>query len=210
MVIEASAGTPAWHAARRGMLTASRVADALAVLKNGKPAESRLRLAFDLAAERMTGIAVEHYVSPPMQWGIDNQAGAVDEYEIRTGLFCGPEVFVLHPTIEFFGATPDATVGDDGLLEIKCPQTSTHLRWVNDGVVPEQHRPQLLAQLACTRRKWVDFMSFDPRIQNPAAQCFVRRFEPTGAEIEQIENGAREFLALVDAIFQKTTEGVTA
>lgn len=206
MLAEATAGTANWFAARRGMLTASRMADALAVLKSGKPSESRTKLAFDLAAERMTGIAQAHYVSPDMQWGLENQDAARDEYEIRTGILCGPEVFVLHPEIEFFGATPDASVGDDGLLEIKCPRTATHIGWICAGVVPDQHRLQMLAQLACTRRKWVDFMSFDPRIKDPKARCFIRRFEPSAEQIAEVEAGAREFLAYVETIFQSVAE----
>jgi putative phage-type endonuclease len=192
MDVEALAGTASWFAARRGLLTASRIADALAVLKNGKPSESRRKLMFDLLAERMSGVATEHYVTPAMQWGIDNQAGAIASYEAETGDLVGPEVFVIHPRIDWFGATPDGLVGADGLIEVKCPTTPKHLTWVMAGEVPDEHQPQMLAQLACTGRQWVDFVSFDPRVRKP--QLFIRRFQPDRAEIERIEAGAREFL----------------
>ncbi len=198
---EALAGTPNWFAARRGLLTASRMRDAMAVLKNGSPAAARTNLMRDLLAERLTGIAVPHFVTADMQWGIDNQDGARHEYQVLTGEIVGPEGFVLHPDIEFFGATPDGFVGEDGLLEVKCPRSATHLSWILDGVVPEDHRPQMLAQLACTRRKWCDFVSYDPR--NPHKPLFVRRFAPEQAEIERIEEVAREFLAELDALFEK-------
>lgn len=199
MEVEALAGTPGWLAARRGLLTASRVADAIAVLKTGKPSESRKKLMMELLAERMTGHAVDHYVTPAMQWGIDNQAAAISEYEAETGELVGPEVFVLHPSIDWFGATPDGLVGKDGLIEVKCPTTPKHLAYVVAGEVPDEYKPQMLCQLACTRRQWVDFVSFDPRIKSPA-RLFIRRFEPAHSEIERIEEQAREFLAELQAM----------
>lgn len=199
MEVEAIAGTNQWHAARRGCLTASRMADAIAVLKNGKPSEARRKLMFDLLAERMTGNAVDHFVTPAMQWGIDQQAAATAAYEAETGELVGPEVFVLHPSIDWFGATPDGLVGSDGLIEIKCPTTPKFLAWRIAGEVPEEHRPQMLAQLACTGRRWVDFAAFDPRVQK-GPQLFIRRFQPERAEIERIEAGARDFLAELDAM----------
>ena len=197
--VEAIAGTPNWHAARRGLLTASRIADALAVLKNGKPSESRRKLMVELLAERVSGYIVDHYVTPAMQWGIDNQPHAIAAYEAETGELVGPEVFVLHPEIDWAGATPDGTIGSDGLLEIKCPTTPTHLTWLLAGEVPEQHRLQMTFQLACTRRQWVDFVSYDPRIKGDA-QLFIRRFEPSRDEIERVEAGARQFLAELEAM----------
>lgn len=197
--VEAIAGTPNWHAARRGLLTASRIADALAVLKNGKPSESRRKLMVELLAERVSGYIVDHYVTPAMQWGIDNQPHAIAAYEAETGELVGPEVFVLHPEIDWAGATPDGTIGSDGLLEIKCPTTPTHLTWLLAGEVPEQHRLQMTFQLACTRRQWVDFVSYDPRIKGDA-QLFIRRFEPSCDEIEKVEAGARQFLAELEAM----------
>ena len=199
MEAEALAGTNQWHAARRGCLTASRMADAIAVLKNGKPSEARRKLMFDLLAERMSGVAVEHYVTPAMEWGIAHQADATAAYEAETGELVGPEVFVLHPSIDWFGATPDGIIGSDGLIEIKCPTTPKHLAWVMAGEVPDEHKPQMLAQLACTGRQWVDFVAFDPRVQK-GPQLFIRRFQPERAEVERIEAGAREFLEELPAM----------
>lgn len=202
MNIEAIAGTPNWIAARRGCLTASRVRDALAVLKSGKPSESRQKLAFDLVAERVTGIAVSTFVTADMQWGIDQQAPATVAYEDATGHIVGPEAFVLHPSIDWFGATPDGTIGNDGLVEFKCPRSSTHIAYKLAGTVPDQYRPQMLAQLACTRRKWCDFVSFDPRIAGKA-RLFVVRFEPSADEIESLENEVQKFLAEVAAMVEQ-------
>lgn len=202
MQVEAMAGTPGWVAARRGLLTASRIGDALAVLKTGKPSEARRKLMFELLAERMTGAAVDHYVTPAMQWGIDNQADAIAEYEAITGELVGPEVFVLHPEIDWLGATPDGLVGSDGLIEVKCPTTPKHLSWLVAGKVPDEHQPQMLCQLACTRRQWVDFVSYDPRVKGKA-RIMIRRFEPPREEIQKIEEGARQFLAELESMSEQ-------
>ncbi len=201
MDVEAIAGTSNWFAARRGVLTASKIADALAVLKNGKPSESRKKLMFDLLAERMTGIAVDHYVTPAMQWGIDQQQHAIAAYEAETGELVGPEVFVLHPSIDWFGATPDGLVGHHGLIEVKCPTTPKYLAWIAAGEVPDEHRPQMLAQLACTGRQWVDFVAFDPRVSK--RPLWIKRFEPAREDVERVEEGARAFLAELDAMAEQ-------
>ena len=206
MIVEAEAGTAQWIAARRGCLTASRVADAISKTKKGEYTAERQKLLFELLAERMTGVKVSQYVTDAMQHGIDNQAGAIERYETETGTLVGPEVFVLHPRIEFFGATPDGILPDGlGLVEVKCPSTVKHLAWMKEGVVPHEYRPQMLAQLACTGRRYVDFISFDPRIQIDSAQFFLRRFEPKPEEIEEVEAEAQKFLQELEAMFEQIT-----
>lgn len=200
-----SPDSPAWTKARIGCLTASRMADVLAVSKrNGEPLKARMDYAMELVAERMTDIATDHYVTAEMQWGLDHEQEAKDAYEQVSGNTLKPSGFILHPSIEFCGATPDASVDDDGLVEIKCPRTTTHIGWILSGVVPDQHKPQMLLQLAVTGRAWCDFVSFDPRC-HPRQRVFARRFTPKPEEIMAIEAAAREFLALVDALFVKVT-----
>lgn len=197
---------PQWVRARIGHLTASRMADALDFRKDKKPGADRVKLMHDLLAERLVDAAVDHYVTPAMQWGLDNEADARLRYEADSGNIVGRGGFVLHPTIAFFGATPDGLVDGDGLLEIKCPTTRTYVAWRAAGVVPDEYVPQMLAQLACTRRRYVDFVAYDPRIKTPALQVFVRRFEPDAAAIEAIEETARQFLDELDALFDAFTQ----
>lgn len=205
MLVEAIAGTPNWIAARRGMLTASRMVDAAAVLKNGKPAESRVKLLQELAAEVLTGIKVDHFVTDAMRHGIEQQPHAISAYEAATGEIVGPEVFVLHPTITGLGATPDGLVGERGLIEVKCPTPPTFVRWVTEGVVPEQHKLQMATQCACAGREWVDFAAFDPRM--PAGrQLWVRRYTPSAEELENVEKIARTFLEELSALVQRVNE----
>jgi hypothetical protein len=197
----------AWVRQRIGWLTASRMKDVLATLKNGQPAEARRKYATELVAERMIDGALDHFVSPAMQHGIDCEPEAAAAYEETTGNLLENCGFFPHPSIEFFGATPDRLLGADGLVEIKCPTTTTYVNWRAAGVVPEEHKPQMLAQIACTRRRFVDFVAFDPRVKVREQRIFIRRFEPTAEQIAAVEQAAVQFLAEVEAIFQQVTEG---
>lgn len=198
-------GSGEWLAQRRGKLTASRVAEAIARIKNGKYAASREQLVKELVAERMTDASVEHYTSPEMRWGIEQEPHAKADYEEVTGQILVPATFVDHPSIENFGATPDAYLRRDVVVEIKCPKTTTHIAYITGGVVPDAYRPQILAQLACCRRTKALFISYDPRVKGPQ-RLFWREWEPDPAQIAEIEDEARTFLAEVDALFEQVTE----
>lgn len=195
-----------WLAARAGKLTGSRMADALDFRKDGKPGARRVQLMKDLLAERVTGLSVRHYVTPAMQWGIDTEPEAKAAYEAETGQFIGECGYYDHPRIDLFGATPDGLLNNDGVFEAKCPTTPTFLDWVMAGVVPEEYKPQMIVEIACTGRKWCEFVAFDPRIKNPSRRLFIRRFEPTAEEIAAIESAAEQFLAELDAAFEAFTE----
>lgn len=197
-------GSGAWLNQRVGCLTASRMVDAMAVLKTGKPSESRNKLMIEILAERMTGDAAPHYVNDAMRWGIENEPHAKAAYEVASGNLLDPCGFILHPTIAHFGASPDALIDTDAVFESKCPTSSTHVAWMLAGGVPDQHKPQILAQLACTRRTRAVFVSFDPRM--PAArQLFVAEWEPKREEIEAVEEAARAFLRDLEAMFERLT-----
>jgi putative phage-type endonuclease len=194
----------AWLSARTGKLTASRMADAMDVLKNGKPSAARTKLMHEILAERLTGNVVPHHVTPAMQHGIETEPFAKEAFEVATGSLLIPCGFFDHPEIGDFGATPDALLDRDALVEFKCPQTTTHVALKLAGVVPEQHKPQILAQLACTGRTRAVFVSFDPRV--PAkTQLFIREWTPERGEIAAVEDAARAFLAEVDAMWEALT-----
>ena len=195
--------SPAWLPSRIGCLTASRFADATARTKTGW-STSRRKVMIELLADRMTGFAAEHYVTPAMQWGLEHEQAAWDLYEENTGILVASSGLFMHPQIPFFGATPDRLIGHEGLGESKCPTTTTHLTWLMNGVVPKEYQPQMLVQLACTGRKWVDFISYDPRVP-PKQQLFVRRFAPAAEKVAEAEEQARVFLAELDAMFERIT-----
>ncbi len=192
----------AFLSAREGKLTASRMACAMAFRKDGKSTAERMQLQKDILAERLTGICVPHFVSAEMKWGLENEDGAKAAYEAETGELIERCQTIDHPSIENCAATPDGLVSHDGLIETKCPKTTTHITWKLAGVVPDEYKPQMLLQLACTGRRWVDFVSFDPRL--PAKQrLFVRRFQPEASEIAFVEEAAVMFLKEVDAMFEQ-------
>jgi predicted phage-related endonuclease len=172
-------------------------------LKNGEDSSERRNLKIEILAERMTGDIVPKYVTAAMQWGTDQEANAKAAYEAATGRKVTDVGFVQHPSIEFLGASPDGLVGD-GLIEIKCPTTATHLQWVIDGGIPEEHIDQMTLQCAVTQRGWCDFVSFDPRLPEEQ-RLFVRRFYPSDAQIEAVEKEAKDFLAEIEAMFEVIT-----
>ena len=137
---------------------------------------------------------------------VDYEAEAVQCYEALSGNVPAAAGWFLHPSIEFFGATPDRLLDHDGLVEVKCPSTVKFIQWRKDGRIPDEHIPQMLAQLAVTRRRYVDFVAYDPRINDARFRLFVRRFEPTAEQIAQCEQQARDFLAEVETLFQCFTE----
>lgn len=191
----------AWLAARAGKLTASRMRDAMSFKKDGKPTEARSKLMRELLAERLTGSSIRHFVNDAMAWGLEKECDAKAAYEAHSGLFVQDSGFYDHPRIQNLGATPDGFVGPDGLIETKCPTTATFTEWVLAGVVPEEHKPQMIVQLACTRRTWCEFVAFDPRIRDPKRQLFVRRFVPNEDEIKTVEAAAEQFLTELDNLF---------
>lgn len=194
-------GSPEWIAARLGRCTASRVADVLAKIKTGEAA-ARRNYRMQLVVERLTGTPTESYISPAMQWGMDNEPQARMAYEVSQDILVEQVGLVEHPAIPMFAASPDGLVGDDGLLELKCPLTATHVEWMLAGKVPSEHRAQLLAQLSCTGRQWVDFVSFDPRLPENM-RLFRVRMERDSEEIAGVEAEVRQFLAEVNEMVER-------
>ena len=189
-------GTPEWQALRVGKLTASRVADMLATVKTGE-SMSRKNLRADLIAERLTGNKTDSYSNSAMNWGVETEPQARVAYEVFSYNFVDQVAFVDHPTIANFGCSPDGLVGDDGLIEIKCGNTSTHLEYIETRKPPSKYMTQMMSQMAVTGRKWCDFVSFDPRLPD-GLKLLVVRIERDEEVIAKIEAEAIKFLAEVD------------
>lgn len=193
-IIDCIQGTPEWHAARAGRVTASRIADMLATTKTGWGA-SRANYKAELVAERLTGTVAQSYSNAAMQWGTEKEPEARSAYAFMRDLEVTPVGFVIHPRIEMAGASPDGLVGTDGLVEIKCPNTATHIDTLLAGTVPEKYYLQMQWQMICTGRKWCDFVSYDPRL--PARmQLFVSRVE--AVDPQALESAVALFLTEVD------------
>jgi putative phage-type endonuclease len=189
-------GTPEWHDLRRGKATASRIPDIIAKTKSG-PSTSRANYEAELIAERLTGVTAESYVNGPMRWGIDTEPQAREAYVIETLQMIEEVAFVPHPTIAMSGCSPDGLVGTDGMIEIKCPLTSTHIETLLTKNIASKYIVQMQFQMACTGRAWCDFVSFDPRMPS-RLQLFVKRIDRDQAMIDDLEHEVRTFLAEVE------------
>ena len=185
-------GSAEWHALRCGRVTASRVADVVAKTKSGWGA-SRANYAAELIAERLTGEPAERFTNAAMQWGTDHEPDARAAYEFFRDAAVVEIGFVDHPSIAMTGASPDGLVGEDGLVEIKCPNTATHLDTLLSQTVPAKYVTQMLWQMACTGRKWCDFVSFDPRLPE-SMSMFVTRVERDDKRITELETEVAAFL----------------
>lgn len=190
-------GTQDWMQERVGCATASRIADIVAKTKTG-PAASRANYMAQLVAERLTGVPGESYTNPAMQWGIDKEPEARSTYEFLTDNAVEQVGFILHPAIAMSGASPDGLVGSDGLIEIKCPNTATHLDTLLGSEIADKYIVQMQWQMACTGRAWVDWVSYDPRLP-PAMALFVNRVQRDPARIAELEAAVRAFLKEIDA-----------
>jgi putative phage-type endonuclease len=191
-----------WFQARLGLVTASRVADVLAKIKSGESA-SRRNYKIQLVSERLTGERQETYINQAMQDGIDREQFARDRYVQQFGEV--EEVgFVKHPTLEA-GASPDGMVGDDGIIEIKCPMGSTHTETLMTQDIPSKYVPQVQFQLLVTGRKWCDFVSYNPMFPEHL-QVFVKRIEADPVYQKELELEVKQFLEEVDTIINKLKE----
>jgi putative phage-type endonuclease len=166
--------TEEWHQARLGKVTASRVADVMAKTKAGYGA-SRANYMAELIVERLTGRPGDSFQSPAMTWGTNTEPLARAAYEAHKGVLVEEVGFVPHPTIPMAGASPDGLVDMDGLVEIKCPNTATHIETLMTGNVPLKYVLQMHWQMICTGREWCDFVSFDPRMPE-GMQLFVAKY----------------------------------
>ena len=185
-------GTDDWFAARLGKVTASRIADVVAKTKTGVSA-SRGNYMAQLIVERMTGKPTESYSNTAMQWGTSTEPLARAAYEMTTDLMVDEVGFVEHESLSMCGASPDGLVGDNGLIEIKCPNTATHIETLINGTIDNRYMLQMQWQMACTDREWCDFVSFDPRMPE-ALQLKIIRVNMNEMLIAELENQVEQFL----------------
>lgn len=185
-------GSVEWLQVRCGKVTASRVADVVAKTKSG-PSASRTNYMAELIAERLTGEPAERFTNAAMQWGTEKEPEARSAYEFYRNVNVVEVGFVNHPTIDASGASPDGLVGDDGLVEIKAPNTATHLETLLGQMVPSKYVNQMQWQMACTGRQWCDFVSYDPRLPE-AMRLFIKRMPRDDKRIAELESEVAGFL----------------
>jgi hypothetical protein len=189
-----------WWNDRLGKLTGSRMAAAMNFLKSGKESSERENLRYEVVAERITNTFADKYMTSDMQWGVEQEAAAKEAFENITGLMVKDVGFVDHPSIFHCGVSPDGYVSDGCLIEVKCPKTKTHMKYVANQAIPPEYKPQMLLQSACTGKD-VWFVSYDPRM-GEGKDLFIKKYIPTPEELAEVEAAAEKFLAECDALFE--------
>jgi len=188
--------SPEWFAHRLGRVTASRIADVMAQTKSG-PGAARKNYLADLVAERLTGTAREGFTNAAMQWGTETEPQARAAYEFMRDAEVAEVGFIDHHTLDMAGCSPDGMVGDDGMVEIKCPNTATHIETLRTEKIDGKYMKQMQFQMDCACRDWCDFVSFDPRL--PAEmQLFVKRVERNDEVMFGIRQAVTDFLLEMD------------
>lgn len=195
--------TEEWFKARLGKVTASRVADVIAKTKTGYSA-SRDNYMAQLICERLTGQQGESFTNAAMTWGTETEPLARSAFEAYADVMVEEVGFVPHPTIEMSGASPDGLVGLFGMLEIKCPNTATHIDTLLTQTVPGKYITQMQWQMRCCERQWCEFVSFDNRLPQDL-QLFVKRVEFDAPYVAMLEEEIIKFLAELDDKVNKLT-----
>ncbi|EDU9605052.1 YqaJ viral recombinase family protein [Salmonella enterica] len=201
--------SPEWFAARCGKVTASRLYDLMTRTKSGYAA-SRQNYMAELICQRLTGKPEEGFTNAAMMRGTELEPVAREMYALNEFDAVISEVGLIdHPTIAGFAASPDGLVNDDGLIEIKCPNTWTHLQTLKTGVPKRQYLLQMHAQMMCTGRKWCDFVSFDDRLP-PELAYFKTRINFDEVLAEEIEQEVVKFLTELETEIQNITHQESA
>jgi len=199
----------AWYQARIGKFTASSVADLMATTKSG-PGASRKNLIMRVLCERLTGQRQDEYTNGAMEWGITLEPRAREAYSALTGELVDEAGFIVHPKLECFGASPDGLIGRQKLVEIKCPNTSTHVEYLTDRRIPGKYQLQMLAQMSCTGAEVCDFVSFDPRLPERLQLCVIP-FERDDNRIDEIESEVikadAEVYELIERLMEQSNAG---
>jgi len=194
----AEQGTAEWFKQRYGNASASRIKDIIAKTKSGY-SSSRENYMVELVLERF-GVFQEPFSTAAIEWGKEQEIFAKARYEIETNRIVNDCGYILHPSILKSGASPDGLIDENGVLEIKCPNTKTHFEYLIKGVPPSQYIPQMAWQMACTKREFADFVSYDPRAPE-GLDFFTVRYERDEKYIEMLENEVSQFLIEVENKF---------
>jgi hypothetical protein len=195
-IIDCPQGSAEWLAARCGVASASRFGAVMATIKTGEAAERR-NYKTDLIVERLTGRPLDGFQTAAMKQGIEREPFARMAYEAHTGHIVQEVGFCRLEDIEA-GASPDGLIVEDGGLEIKCPERSAHLRYLQQEAEPPEYTWQIQGGMWVTGRQWWDFASYNPDFPE-RLQLIVRRIKRDEAAIKKLEAEVRRFLAEVDA-----------
>jgi putative phage-type endonuclease len=195
-IIDVKQGTPEWLQVRLGIPTASNF-DKLITTK-GAPSKQAMKYIYKLAGEKVCGMQEEGYSNANMERGVEMEAEARMFYELTTGEVVEQVGFCLHE--DGYGCSPDGFVGEDGLIEIKCPTISVHVGYLIGKELPDDYFQQVQGQLMVTGRKWCDFLSYYPGIKPFLIR--VKRDEPF---ILALREELKQVTAHLSGVIEKIT-----
>lgn len=201
-IIECAQGSPEWFAARCGVASASKFACIMAKIKTGEAAERR-NYRTDLVVEKLTGKPLDSFTTPAMKQGIEREPFARMAYEARTGLIVDEVGFCRHDTLDA-GASPDGLIGADGGLEIKCPERSAHMRYLQQDAEPAEYTWQIQGGLWVTGREWWDFVSYNPDFPE-SLQLVIRRIKRNGDAIAKLAEEVEAFMQEVEQEIERVS-----
>ena len=184
-------GSQEWLEMRLGKVTASRMKDVLTNGRGGNPSKTAESYMIELIAERLTGESKPFFENDAMRWGTETEPQARAMYELESGNDVEEVAFIVKD--EFIGVSPDGLIGSAGMLEIKCPTTSTQVRRALSGEYHNDYNPQIQAQLWVAEREWCDFVSFDPRL-DCGASFLIERVNRDDVFISKMETKTAEFI----------------
>ena len=193
-IVDCAQNSPEWYAVRLGKVTASKLSDVMA----GGAGKMRDGYKLQLVLERATGNRKEGFTSKAMKDGIEREPDAAARYSFTTGIDLAEVGFVLHPTLDFSGASPDRLAGADGVVQFKCPEAATHYAYLKGATLPTAYVQQMQWEMACTKSAWCDFVSFHPDFPI-SKRLHIRRIKRDPVYIVKAEAAVREFLAEVEA-----------
>lgn len=196
MTVATEQGSYNWIQQRVGCATASRFKDVMAKLKSGGPAQARKDYMAEIVCECLTGMPVTKFSNAAMAWGTEMEPEARQAYIIATGNEVDEVSFIKHSTLRC-GASPDGIINLEGCLEIKCPNSMTHMDTLIADAVPEQHTAQIQGQMWLTGFQWADFVSYDPRMPK-GLDLFIRRVYRDDKYIAELQYEVSVFLKEVD------------
>lgn len=194
-------GSLEWRNFRVGKVSGSRVGDVMKSGRGGAPSATRKNYMMELLCERLTGCpgGADLSRNAAVQRGVELEPLARAAYEVASGLMVVETGCFSHPKIDRFIASPDGLAGNEGLIECKCPNTATHVATMQSERHDPQYEWQMLAQMACTGREWVDFVSFDDRMPE-ALQYVCYRYDRDEARIRAMESEVKAFLEELAAL----------
>ncbi|WP_273721239.1 MULTISPECIES: lambda exonuclease family protein [unclassified Bartonella] len=197
--------TAEWFQARLGKVTASNIYNVISKTAKGTPTSKYEDYKIKLITERLTGQTSPYYETEDMRWGIENEEDALREYAFIYDTQVTQCGFIQHPTIQMAGASPDGLIDEDGLIEIKCPRSTNHMRFIIDNEIKPEYLAQMQFQMACTRRKWCDFISYDPRFTGNSSlfRMKIKRIHRDDKQIEQINQAVESFLTEIEQEIQR-------